>query len=76
MLISLVLPLLPLLGLLKPTEGQLPDRRDDGPQQSCRQLQRQGFTLVLLELVLVLGGDGLIQSLSWRPDAGERPWQA
>ncbi len=34
------------------------------PQQSWRQLLRQAFTLVLLELVLVLGGVGLIQSLS------------
>ncbi len=40
-----------------------PTRRP--PQQSWRQLLRQAFTLVLLELVLVLGGVGLIQSLSW-----------
>mgnify|MGYP005737888453 CR=1 FL=1 len=64
-LISLVLPLLPLLALLQLSNGLLPDRRDDRPQQSWRQLLRQAFTLVLLELVLVLGGVGLIQSLSW-----------
>ena len=40
-LISLVLPLLPLLGLLQLTDGLLPDRRDDRPQQSWRQLLRQ-----------------------------------
>ena len=33
-------------------------------QQSWRQLLRQAFTLVLLELVLVLGGVAFIQSLS------------
>ena len=62
-LISLVLPLLPLLALLQLTDGLLPDRRDDRPQQSWRQLLRQAFTLLLLELVLL--GVGLIQSLSW-----------
>ena len=64
-LISLVLPLVPLLALLVLTDGLLPDRGDDRPQQSWRQLLQQAFTLVLLELVLVLGGVGLIQSLSW-----------
>lgn len=64
-LISLVLPMLPLLALLRLTDGLFPDRRDDFPQQSWRQLMRQGFTLVLLELLLVLGGVGLIQSLNW-----------
>ena len=64
MLISLVLPLLPLLALLQLTDDLLPDRRDERPQQSWRQLQRQAFTLVLLDLVLVLGGVGLIQLLS------------
>ncbi len=64
-LISLVLPLVPLLALLQLTDDLLPDRRDDRPQQSWRQLLRQAFTLMLLELVLVLGGIGLIQSLSW-----------
>ena len=43
----------------------VPDRRDERLQQSWRQLLRQASTLVLLELVLVLGGVGLIQSLSW-----------
>ncbi|WP_392345209.1 hypothetical protein [Parasynechococcus sp.] len=42
----------------------LPDRRDEHPQQSWRQLRRRAFTLVLLELVLVLGGVGLFKSLS------------
>jgi len=63
--VSLVLPLLPLLALLQLTDGLLPDRRDDRPKQSWRQLLRQSCTLVLLELLLVLGGLGLIQSLSW-----------
>ena len=39
-LISLALPLLPLLGLLQLTDGLLPDRRDDRPQQCWRQLLR------------------------------------
>ena len=64
-LASLVLPLVPLLALLRLTDSLLPDRRDDRPKQSWRQLLRQAFTLVLLELLLVLGGLGLIQSLSW-----------
>ena len=62
---SLVIPLLPLLALLRLTDGLLPDRRDNRPSQSWRQLLRQAFTLALLELLLVLGGLGLIQSLSW-----------
>ena len=63
-LVSLVLPLLPLLALLQLTDGLLPDRGDERPRQSWIQLLRQAYTLVLLELVLVLGGVGLIQSLS------------
>ena len=47
-LISLVLPLLPLLGLLQLTDGLLPDRRDDRPPQTWRQPPRQAFPLVLL----------------------------
>ena len=53
------------LALLRLTDGLLPDRRDNRPSQSWRQLLRQAFTLALLELLLVLGGLGLIQSLSW-----------
>ena len=64
-LISLLLPLVPLLALLQLTDDLLPDRRDDRPQQSWRKLLRQAFTLMLLGLVVVLGGIGLIQSLSW-----------
>ena len=64
-LVSLVLPLFPLLALLRLTDGLLPDRRVDPPKQSWQQLLRQAFTLVLLELLLLLGGLGLIQSLSW-----------
>ena len=64
-LTSLVLPLLPLLALLRLTDGLLPDRRDDRPDQTWRQLLHQAFTLVLFEMLLVLGGLGLIQSLSW-----------
>ena len=63
-LVSLMLPLLPLLSLLQLTDGLLPDGHDARSQQSWEQLLRQAFTLVLLELVLVLGGVGLIQSLS------------
>ena len=64
-LVSLVLPLFPLLALLRLTDTLLPDRREDRADQSWRQLVRQAFTLVLLELMLVLGGVGLIQSVSW-----------
>ena len=64
-LTSLVLPLLPLLALLRLTDGLLPDRRDDRPDQTWRQLLHQAFTLVLFEMLLVLGGLGLIQSLWW-----------
>ncbi|AII48562.1 hypothetical protein KR52_05305 [Synechococcus sp. KORDI-52] len=64
-LVSLVLPLLPILALLQFTDGLLPDRRGERPKQSWRRLLRQAFTLVLLELLLVLGGVGLVQSLSW-----------
>ena len=64
-LVSLVLPLFPLLALLRLTDTLLPDRREDRADQSWRQLVRQAFTLVLLELLLVLGGVGLIQSVSW-----------
>ena len=64
-LISLALPLVPLLALLRLADCLLPDRGNDRPQQSWRQLLKQAFNLVLLELVLILGGVGLIQSLSW-----------
>ena len=57
--------MLPLLALLRLTDGLLPDRRDDRPDQTWRQLLHQAFTLVLFEMLLVLGGLGLIQSLSW-----------
>ena len=63
-LISLVLPLAPLLALLRLTDGLLPIDVTTAPAE-LEQLLRQAFTLVLLELLLVLGGVGLIQSLSW-----------
>ena len=61
-LISLMLPLLPLLALLQLTDGLLPDRRDDRPQQSWRQLvHRDGLkVLALLGMLLGLNLLGLI----------------
>ena len=38
---SMVIPMLPLLALLRLTDGLLPDRRDNRPSQSWRQLLRQ-----------------------------------
>ena len=60
-----MIPLLPDLALLQLTDCLLPNRRYDRPQQSWRRLLLQVFTLVLLELVIVLGGAGFIQSVSW-----------
>jgi len=64
-LVSLVLPLLPLLALLKLADRLLPDTEEPRPDQTWRQLLGQTAALLSLELVLLFGGVGMIQSLSW-----------
>ena len=64
--ISLVLPLLPLLALLRLADDLLPcsgpDRR---PSVRWPWLLRQSLALILLEALVLMGGVAVIQSLSW-----------
>ena len=62
---SLVLPLLPLLALLKLADQLLPPESRPEPPIRWSWLLRQATGLVLFELLLVLGGLALIQTLSW-----------
>ena len=58
---SLVLPLLPLLALLKLADQLLPPESRPEPPIRWSWLLRQATGLVLFELLLVLGGLALIQ---------------
>ena len=62
---SLVLPLLPLLALLRLADQLLPAESASKPPLSWGWMLRQATGLVLLELLLRLGGLALIQTLSW-----------
>ena len=62
---SLVLPLLPLLALLRLADQLLPAESASKPPLSWGWMLRQATGLVLLELLLLLGGLALIQTLSW-----------
>ena len=67
---SLVLPLLPLLALLRLADQLLPAESMPERPIGWSWLLRQATGLVLFELLLVLGGLALIQTLSWA--AGDR----
>ncbi len=62
---SLVLPLLPLLALLRLADQLLPAESMPERPIGWSWLLRQATGLVLFELLLVLGGLALIQTLSW-----------
>ena len=64
-LLSLIIPLIPLIALLQLADDLLP--MGDPPRQPVRWrwLWRQSGSLLLLETVMTLGGVAVIQSLSW-----------
>ena len=64
-MLSLCLPLLPLLALLRLADQLLPPAESPRRTLPWPWLLRQAAGLVVLELLLLLGGIGLIQSLSW-----------
>ena len=64
-LISLGLPMIPLLGLLRLADQLLPDTLEARPPQRLSNLLSQSLVLVVFELLLLIGGLGLIQFLSW-----------
>ena len=64
-LISLGLPMIPLLGLLRLADQLLPDTMEARPPQRLSSLMSQSLVLVVFELLLLLAGLGLIQVLSW-----------
>ena len=63
--LSLFLPLLPLLALLRLADQLLPPAESPRRTLPWPWLLRQAAGLVVLEVLLLLGGIGLIQSLSW-----------
>ena len=64
-LISLGLPIIPLLGLLRLADQLLPDPLESRPPQRFITLLSHAVALVFIELVLLLAGLGLVQGLSW-----------
>ena len=64
-LISLGLPVVPLLGLLRLADQLLPAPLEPRPPQRLKTLLSQALVLVAIELCLLLAGLGLIQCLSW-----------
>lgn len=64
-LISIGLPMIPLLGLLRLADQLLPDTLEARPPQRLSNLLSQSLVLVVFELLLLLAGLGLIQVLSW-----------
>ena len=64
-LVSLGLPVVPLLGLLRLADQLLPSPLEPRPPQRLKTLLSQALVLVAIELFLLLAGLGLIQFLSW-----------
>ena len=64
-LISIGLPMIPLLGLLRLADQLLPDTLEARPPQRLSNLLSQSLVLVVFELLLLINGLGLIQFLSW-----------
>ena len=64
MVISLGLPMIPLLGLLRLADQLLQDTLEARPPQRLSSLMSQSLVLVVFELLLLLAGLGLIQVLS------------
>ena len=64
-LISLGLPMVPLLGLLRFADQLLPTPLDPKPSQRLTTLLGQALALMLIELLLLVVGLTLIQYLSW-----------
>ena len=64
-LISLSLPLLPFLAMLRLADSLLADRSIERPSQTWLQLLRQAGALLLMEMLMLFGGIGMIQSVSW-----------
>ena len=64
-LISLGLPVFPLLGLLRLADQLLPAPLEPRPPQRLKTLLSQALVLVAIELFLLLAGLGLIQCLTW-----------
>ena len=65
MLISLGLPMIPLLGLLRLADQLLPDTLEARLPQRFSNFLSQSLVLVVFELLLLIAGLGLIQFLSW-----------
>ena len=63
--ISLGLPMIPSLGLLRLADQLLPDTLEARPPQRLSTLMSQSLVLVVFGLLLLLAGLGLIQFLSW-----------
>ncbi len=64
-LISLGLPRIPLLGLLRLADQLLPDTLEARLPQRLSNLLSQSLFLVVFEVLLLIAGLGLIQFLSW-----------
>ena len=64
-LLSLTLPLLPMLALLKFVDELLPNAERRSRPLRWRWLLPQAAALLMLELLLLLGGVALLQTLSW-----------
>jgi len=64
-LLSLILPLIPLLALLRLADVLLTNSSPRRSPLRWRWLLRQSLSLLLLEIVVVLGGIAVIQSMSW-----------
>ena len=64
-MISLGLPMIPLLGLLRLADQLLPPPLEPRPPQRLSTLLNQALALVIIELLLLLAGLALIQGLSW-----------
>ena len=64
-LLSLVLPLFPLLELLRLADDLLPATKGNPPKHRRGQLIKQAISLILMELLVLLGAIGMIQALSW-----------
>jgi hypothetical protein len=64
-LISLGLPMVPLMGLLRFADQLLPAPLEPKPPQRLLTLLSQALALIVIELLLLVAGLALIQCLSW-----------
>ena len=72
-LVSLGLPVVPLLGLLRLADQLLPSPLEPRPPQRLKTLLSQALVLVAIELFLLLAGLGLIQFLKDRRASQHNP---